>query len=162
MPAIVRFTWEDIIYAFFDKVSVGGDNECWEWNASKIRGYGSFQIHGKTKYSHILSYELFVGPVPKGLFVLHKCDNPPCVNPNHLFPGTQKQNMEDCAAKGRCERPELRGALHWCAKLEKEDVLAIRSMYAKGKYTQIQIAKLFEVSRQAVQMILYGNTWRHI
>jgi hypothetical protein len=76
------------------------DDDCWEWQKSRDR-YGVMKVRGKACKVHRVAWEWFVGPIPEGLFVLHKCDNPSCCNPNHLFLGTQKDNMQDCAAKGR-------------------------------------------------------------
>lgn len=74
---------------------------CWEWLGSKINGYGQFYYEGKNYRAHRLSYKIFIGPTPDDLFVCHKCDNPGCVNPKHLFLGTNSDNQKDCVAKGR-------------------------------------------------------------
>lgn len=85
---------------FFQKVAKGID--CWIWTAGKDSwGYGTFRMHGKVIGSHRASWEIHNGPISKGMSVLHHCDNPPCVNPDHLFIGTHTDNMRDCISKGR-------------------------------------------------------------
>lgn len=91
---------------FWAKVDKGSDAECWEWTASRNSyGYGQLAVvlpSGKRpRLAHRLSWELHVGPIPEGMCILHRCDNPPCVNPSHLFIGTKADNYRDMRAKGR-------------------------------------------------------------
>jgi hypothetical protein len=87
---------------FMSKVDKRGDDECWEWQAGKNpRGYGQFSFKGRQKMAHRVIWILTNGPIPAGFFICHKCDNPSCVNPAHLFPGTPLDNTRDCISKGR-------------------------------------------------------------
>ena len=91
---------------------------CIEWTAMKLNeGYGHFSVHGKMVLAHRLAYECTHGPIPEGIDVLHKCDRPSCVNPDHLFLGTAKENAEDCAQKGRISRGERHSQVTWCRKI---------------------------------------------
>ena len=78
-----------------NKVSIDKEPGCWNWKASIIKdGYGQFKFEGKMEDAHRVSYKVFIGPIPENLHVLHKCDNPSCINPDHLFLGTQRDNAE--------------------------------------------------------------------
>jgi|ERR1035438_1633851 hypothetical protein len=90
--------------SFWKKVNIRGSDECWEWLAGTNKaGYGTFEgkRDGKTRKAHRIAYEFLIGPIPKGLHLLHSCDNPPCVNPAHLRPGSPKDNGRDCVERGR-------------------------------------------------------------
>jgi hypothetical protein len=131
---------------------------CWLWSGSKCeKGYGRFAINRKPNLSHRVSWELSFGKIRDGLFVLHRCDNPSCVRPNHLFLGTQKDNMADMHAKKRAPV----GEKHYHAKLRADQVLAIRKMHADG-ISYDKAAKLFNVHRITIAEVVRRETWKHI
>lgn len=146
---------------------------CWIWTASTNRkGYGRFTIGGHSFSAHRYSYHLHYGSVHDGLCVLHKCDNPPCVNPDHLFLGTFAVNNADRAAKGRSasgerhhlvQHPEtVEGERNPFSKLTTAQVLEIRHLYAEGKTTQPKLGLLFGVSTSLVNAIILRHSWKHI
>lgn len=130
---------------------------CWPWTAYRNgKGYGRRAAPGDT-YAHRLAYALAYGPVPAGLWVLHRCDNPPCCNPAHLFLGTNMDNMRDMAEKGR--RVPLPGARNGRAKLDAGAVAEIRTLYAAGAATQRELAQRFGVTRPAIGYVVRCRTW---
>jgi hypothetical protein len=143
---------------FWDKVSLGHPGGCLVWGAKKTRnGYGQFSINRKHFGAHRISYELCVGTIPAGAHVLHKCDNRCCVNPDHLFLGTNTDNVRDREAKGR--GGAISGEDHYLSKLTKEAVDEIRSSKGTG-ITQRQLAKKFNVTPPAISCVLRGITWK--
>ena len=138
------------------------NGECWEWQAAKsIKGYGRFKVNGRLLLPHRCSYELHYGEIPEGLWVLHHCDNPSCVNPEHLFLGTRSDNMIDCFRKGRWVNNVLLGEAHPDAKLTNDEVLSIRQSYKDG-CKQKELALSFGVGRQCISKIVTRETWKHI
>jgi hypothetical protein len=111
----------------------------------------------KTLLAHRVSYELANGPIPDGIHCLHKCDNPKCVNHEHLFLGTQKDNSNDMVAKGRCRVPGLSGENHPMAKLSNKDVEKIKILYSIGNTTMREIAGKFGVTRSMIGKIISGR-----
>jgi len=98
----VPLSSKGVLTAFSMKVDKRDHDKCWEWLGAKdYGGYGQVRIWGKQMKAHRASWEFFFGPIPNGLSVLHKCDNPSCVNPYHLFLGDQCDNITDCVIKGR-------------------------------------------------------------
>ena len=129
---------------------------CWLWTAYRNRGgYGKARHGGKVHLAHRVSWEVHNGPIPAGMCVCHRCDTPSCVNPEHLFLGTQADNVRDMAAKGRGRAPA--GEAHRSAKLTAADVAAIR---ADGRTPRI-IAAEYGVSRPQISAIRLGKNWRN-
>lgn len=135
---------------------------CWLWLRGKRNGYGQFDLKGKTVSAHRASYEFYVGKIPDGLRVLHKCDNPPCINPDHLFLGTDRDNVADCVKKGRSNRSRFVGGAvggaNGRAKLTQESVLKIRA----DKRKLIEIAADYGVTSTTVCDIKAGRRWKHL
>ena len=132
---------------FWDKVDLGGGtaDECWLWTGAKNRdGYGSFGRGGTTVLAHRMSWEIQHFPIGEGLYVLHKCDNPSCVNPSHLFLGTQADNVADCARKGRRNQVRYK-------KLSPEQREEIRALHATGQWTLAALGRRFGVAYQTIR-----------
>ena len=151
---------------FWSKVNKDAPNGCWEWTASRNRqGYGYFGVklapkNWKIKKAHRVAYELTVGQVPDGLNVLHRCDNPPCVNPDHLFVGDQSVNMRDAVAKGRKIGKALYGEANQYAKLTDAHVKIIK--YVGNRLSQKRLGEALGVSQTNIGHVLRGNTWSHV
>ena len=147
---------------FWEKVDKKGENECWEWGAYiHHSGYGHIQIGRNSYRAHRISWELNVGEIPEGMCVLHTCDNRICVNPNHLFLGTYKDNAVDRDKKKRGVIPDNSGENHGMSKLKEEDIFKIRYFYRRGK-SPTEIAKWFPVDRRTVSKIVNRKAWTHI
>lgn len=147
---------------FMRKVSVP-DNEdlCWIWKSDvSKKGYGRFNLGGKAQHAHRVSYKIHTGDDPCEMHVLHSCDNPSCVNPNHLRKGTNKENHLEKVAKGRQRGNSLKGENAPNAKLTETQVLEIKGML--GKIPQSKIAKQFGVTQTAIMLISTGRTWKHL
>ena len=144
---------------FWEKVDVCGDN-CWNWLACKRFGYGYLTVKYKKIQAHRLSWEYHYGPIPKDKFVLHKCDNKGCVNPSHLFLGTQKDNIRDMLKKNR--QNYLRGVELPQTKLTPTQVVEIRGKYTPRQYTYDKLAKEYGVSYTQVYRIVNKERWEYI
>jgi hypothetical protein len=140
---------------FWAKVQRGGPDDCWI-SATNRRRYGQFSVDGKAVLAHRFSYALVHGPILDGLHVLHRCDNPPCVNPTHLFLGTNADNMRDREAKGRGNQP--RGTANGNCRLTDEEIAEIR--VASG--TQQEIGERFGISQPMVSRIKRGKRRRRL
>ena len=136
---------------------------CWIWTACRNRaGYGRIGVHRRSELAHRVAYELSKGPIQNGLIVRHKCDNPPCVNPEHLIVGTHADNVRDMDERGRRVSAPVRGEEHHKAKLTESDVREIFRMRAETKATQQAIADTFGVSQFMISSILRGEAWSHL
>jgi len=145
---------------FWSKVKMGKLNECWEWQgAVASNGYGNLKksFSNNSINSHRISWELHKGKIPKELHVLHKCDNKLCVNPNHLYLGTNKDNMRDKAERNF----NIKGEKNHSAKYTNKDILKIRGLYKNG-VKQIDIAKIFNTKQGAISDIVNRKVWKHI
>lgn len=132
---------------------------CWVWQLGRDHdGYGQIKMDGRTKRAHVVAYTAFNGPIEKGLYVLHVCDNPACCNPNHLFLGTNADNVADMCQKGR----QSRGETAAMAKLREEQITVIREMYASGQASISSLARMNGVVRGTIRFVVQNKTWRHI
>lgn len=173
---------------FFRYVSKGTEDSCWEWSGAMDKdGYGFFWVAGKLYRSHRVSWVIHQSPIHASLLVLHRCDNPRCVNPDHLFLGTDADNADDRERKGRGNKatgtrngaythpekvprgdrsgarlhPEKmpRWELHGRSVLTWSQVREIRVKYIPWKYNTIQLAKEYNVSKGAIWLIVNNKTW---
>ncbi len=154
---------QEFIDRFESKFTKGSN--CWEWQyALSGKGYGVIKYKGKGYGAHRVSYFLYKGDIPEEIFVCHKCDNPKCVNPNHLFLGTNSENMKDCYAKGRMTMPSTSRFKtgHFGINRELLDVdtlcLAIINRKQAGN-SLVHIAKQFGVKYQTIRDISSGRSY---
>ena len=143
-------TLEERFWSRVDKTS-----DCWEWKGYiKNTGYGQFFFKGKQTGSHRVCWELIFGVIPDGVYVLHHCDNRTCVRPDHLWLGTQADNLADMVEKGRSAYGETNGN----SKLVADEVITIRGLSAKGK-TGRSLARLFGISESMISKIILQKHW---
>ena len=134
---------------------------CRVWTLSLFAqtGYGQVRIAGKARTAHRVAWELTHGPIPPGIFVLHKCDNRPCCNPDHLFLGTQADNVDDMTAKGRSRRRN--GPTHPSAKLTAATVVEARKRVEAGESIRA-VARSLGMSHTAMRKVIDGRTWKAV
>jgi len=143
---------------FWKKVEINSQDTCWMWlAATKEGGYGKIMGNdGHFYLAHRVAYEMLIGVIPAGMLLCHRCDNPGCVNPSHMFIGTQADNLKDMRAKGRGNPP--RGTRHPKARLTEQLVSQIRSDHRSHR----QLAKVLGISKSAIGMAKAGLTWKHV
>jgi len=145
---------------FWEKVAKGPG--CWEWQAARYtNGYGCIDIRRPYRLrttAHRVAWALTYGPIPAGLFVLHRCDHPTCVRPDHLFLGTHTDNMRDMVAKGRA-RPRS-GESNGLARLTEVAVRAIRAN--PDGLSARALARQFGMHASTIQQVQHRETWRHV
>ena len=132
---------------------------CWLWLGAWNRGrYGDARKHGgkRRALAHRMFFAVYKGDIPKGMEVCHKCDTPPCVNPDHLFLGTHKDNMRDCSRKGR-----IAGDLKRDTKLNTEKVILIRERVMAGE-SRRALGREFGVNENAIRQVISGRTWSFV
>lgn len=164
------YDWEDSFWEKVDK-NPQGYKGCWEWTGATLRkGYGQFRRKElkPEAAAHRISWRLTYGEIPKGMCILHKCDNPPCVRPDHLFLGTKKENSQDMTKKRRHrlqQHPELKvklqGENNPRAKLVPDQVREIRKRYDEGENT-VTLSNEFGVETAAISKIGKRQRWRSL
>lgn len=133
---------------------------CWEIDKSLNKGYPMIKVKGKQWRCSRLYYTYAIGPIPRGMFVCHTCDNPLCVNPDHLFLGNARDNNLDMLGKGRAKPPK--GEKHHTTKFNVAQIIDIRELYAMGSYNQYQLARIYHVTVQTINNIVRGKTWKDV
>lgn len=137
-----------------------GAYPCLEWPRGRgAHGYGILRANGSNVGAHRLAYEAAHGSIPAGLFVCHHCDNRACFRPIHLFAGTNRDNVIDCAQKGRKNSPF--GERHYSARFTEDDVLLIRDLRARGTSVRA-LAEAFGVTGPCISHVVNGRRWKHI
>lgn len=151
---------EETVARFWSKVDRRDPNDCWPWTGFReSRGYGQCYISASsTRKAHRIAFEISNGPIPPGLLVRHRCDNPPCCNPAHLETGTDADNVRDRVERGRngCAKGTRNGR----AKLTEEQVAFIRDQ--RGKMLQRELGEMFGIAQAMVSHVQLGKTWRHL
>lgn len=143
---------------FWAKVAPADERGCRLWTGARNHGgYGRILVDGKSQHATRVAWEMPHGPIPAGLCALHRCDEPRCVNVDHLFLGTRCDNNRDRAAKGR----SARGERAWKTKLTVEQVLEIRARAARGEH-HVSLARDFGVLRPAVDAVVNRTNWRWV
>jgi hypothetical protein len=150
---------EPLSKRILDRVEYDTNAGCWLWAGAMVHqtGYGTIGHGGRSHGAHRASYETFKGPIPAGLLVCHRCDNPSCVNPDHLFLGTVRDNAQDMIAKGR--KPRMAGSSAPGALLHEDQIPIIRHLIAEGRGNR-EIGDQFGVTPDVINAIRAGRSWK--
>lgn len=152
-----KHTPEQAIAAFWAKVDKGGAGGCWLWKAARDKwGYGQHGVKMRRVQAHRFSYEMTKGPIPKGMLVLHRCDTPLCVRPDHLFAGTDADNKADSVAKGR----HAHGERNSHAKLTEDQVRAVRRDWTGEN--KLELAARYNVIPGTIYCAATRRTWKYL
>jgi hypothetical protein len=136
------------------------NNNCIEWiGAKQLKGYGRFNPNGKAMGAHRFSYEHYIGSIPFGMHILHRCDNPSCVNHEHLFLGTNLENVRDMMSKKRNRHKKGEDCTH--SKLKNIQVIEIKNLLSKG-FGANEISKNLNIKRHYIESIKHNRAWNHI
>ena len=150
----IKANYQQLIARFWSKVKK--TDGCWFWMAGlRHYGYGQFWYNDRARPAHRFAYEISKGEIPQGVFVLHTCDMPSCVNPDHLFLGTPADNSADMVAKNR----QARGIRNAGSKLSPRDVADIRDRYIPQRVTQRELGEQYGLSQAHVSKIVRGLNW---
>ena len=137
---------------------------CWEWMGGRsVGGYGTLYDGQTTQKTHRLAYEVFVGPIPPQKLIMHSCDNPPCINPRHLEPGTNSQNIQSAHDKERYRKRKFfrDPSRHSHVKLNWRKVNKMRKLYAEGIYNYSELARKFKILPNTARAILTNQIWKY-
>jgi hypothetical protein len=158
-----------VVHKLEDRLSrmviVNPTTDCHEWQGAKFNGYGRLTVGSRVDGSrhqttaHRASYVLHHGEVPEGHEICHKCDNPSCINPAHLFAGTRQDNVEDREAKGRGN--QNKGSKVRTSKLVEADIVQIKILRSNGESMR-SIARIFKVHHKVIMEIIKGTAWKHV
>lgn len=151
--------------AFWSKVTIGASHECWPWNGARQSGkwaYGRLTYGGRWVSAHRLAWQLTNRTdVPAGMVIRHSCDNPPCVNPGHLMPGTPKENSRDMRMRGRTGYTGLKGSLNHQAKITSFDVASLRSDRGDG-LSWSALGRKYGISKAHARRVALGINWKEV
>jgi len=159
MPRIAKHGWERL-----RNYRINAQTKCWHWMGYRLpSGYGHIVVTigpkvYRTTLAHRYAYESTYGSIPKDALVLHRCDNPSCINPAHLYVGTQVDNMQDAMLRGRIRG--VRGEANRNSKLTASQVREIKAKF--GKVAKATLARDYGVSLSVIRRIALGQTWSHV
>lgn len=148
---------------FEERIYPEPNSGCWLFMSThEPGGYGRFCFNKTTRMAHRAAYEIYKGPIPDGMVVCHKCDVPACVNPDHLFLGTQSDNLKDMSDKGRRWKPEWHGETHPRSKLTDDMVRQIRMERDATGASLSTLAKKYGVVHSTIAVVIRGESWTHL